>query len=154
MNICTFRLRSRLFGAEICLVKEVVERSSILPIPHSSPDVAGLVNLRGRLHLVLDLHRLFGFEPDPIRPPGSDSIVLFKPSVGPDFGVRVDGLGEVIALDPSAVEDRRAKESSEGKISTDERRKARLGISLGVGKTEGGLLVLLDPRALLPSLEP
>ena len=57
-------------------------------------------------------------------------------------------------LDASAIEDRRAKEGVEGKVSSDERRKARQGISLGVGKTDSGLLVLLDPRALLPSIEP
>lgn len=152
MNLCTFRLSDRLFGTDIGLVKEVVEHVRVAPVPHSSPDVSGLVNIRGKLHLVVDLRRLFGF------PPSSRNedvrLVLFKSEVGESLGVQVDMLGEVISLDPSMVEDRRAGEGSDGTSPPDERRKARQGIASGIGRTGSGLLVLLDPKGILPSLKP
>ena len=80
MELCTFRLSGRLFGVEIGLVKEVVQHVAIAPVPHASPDFAGLVNIRGRLHLVADLHRLFGFPSE--RERKDACVVLFNSSVG------------------------------------------------------------------------
>lgn len=151
MNLCTFRLSGRLFGTDIVLVKEVVEHVRVAPVPHSSPDVSGLVNIRGKLHLVVDLRRLFGFAP--AEGNADARLVLFKPEVGEALAVLVDTLGEVVSLDPSMVEDRRAGEVSDGTIQSDERRKARQGIASGVGRTGSGLLVLLDPKGILPSLK-
>ena len=150
MNLCTFHLSGRLFGVEIGLVKEVVEHVHIATVPHSSPEVSGLVNIRGRLHLVVDLRQIFGFDPAPKEQDAT--LVLFKPSIDEALGVRVDALGEVITLDPSMVEDRRATEAADGPASRDERRKARSGIASGVGRTAGGLLVLLEPKGILQIL--
>jgi len=150
MNLCTFRISDRLFGVEIDLVKEVVEHARVVGVPHASPDAAGLVNIRGKLHLIADLRRLFGFPSDPNR---SDvSLVLFKPAVGESLGILVDKLGEVISMDASLVEDRRAGEPKDGSLAPDERRKARQGLALGVGRSREGLLVLLDPKGILPAL--
>lgn len=150
MSLCTFRLSGRLFGVEIGLVKEVVEHLRIAMVPHASPDVSGLVNVRSRLYLVVDLRQLFGFDPAPQDQ--EVKLVLFKPSVDEALGVRVDALGEVIALDPSMVEDRRATEAADGPGSRDERRRARNGLASGVGRTASGLLVLLDPKGILHAL--
>ncbi len=150
MNLCTFRIADRLFGVEIGMVKEVVEHACVVGVPHASPDVAGLVNIRGKLHLIADLRRLFGFEPVGDRP--EVALVLFKHAVGESMGVQVDSLGDVISLDPSSIEDRRANETLEPGAPPDERRKARQGLALGVGRTKGGLLVLLDPKGILSAL--
>jgi purine-binding chemotaxis protein CheW len=150
VNICTFRLGSRLFGSDIHLVKEVVADARIALVPQASPDVAGLVNVRGKLHLVLDLHRMTGLERLSSPP---DRVVLFKQAAGESFGVAVDTLGDVLSLPESAIEDRRADEGPDSEARTDERRRARHGIALGVGRTASGLVVLLDPRGLLPALE-
>lgn len=150
MNLCTFRISDRWFGVEIDLVKEVVEHARVVGVPHASPDTAGLVNIRGKLHLIVDLRRLFGFESDGDR--NDVSLVLFKSSVGESLGVCVDSLGEVISLDASMIEDRRAGEPTDGSLPPDERRKARQGLALGVGRSREGLLVLLDPKGILPAL--
>lgn len=150
MNLCTFRIAERLFGVEIDQVKEVVQHARVVGVPHASPDAAGLVNIRGKLHLIADLRRLFGFEPSDDR--GDVSLVLFKPEVGESMGVLVDRLGDVIAMDPYQIEDRRAGEPKDGSLPPDERRKARQGLALGVGRTREGLLVLLDPKGILPAL--
>lgn len=147
MELCTFRLCGRLFGVEIGSVKEVVQHVAIAPVPHSSPDVAGLVNIRGRLHLVADLRRLFGFPSEQERKDAC--VVLFNPSVDEALGVHVDSLGDVLSMDPSMVEDRRAGETSDGIAFADERRKVRQGLASGVGRTTAGLLVLLDPNGIL-----
>jgi purine-binding chemotaxis protein CheW len=151
MELCTFKLSGRLFGVEIGLVKEVVQHVAIAPVPHALPDVAGLVNIRGRLHLVADLRRLFGFSSEPERKDAC--IVLFKPSVDEALGVHVDSLGDVVSMDPAMIEDRRAGETSDGASAPDERRKARQGLALGVGRTAAGLLVLLDPNGILQTVQ-
>lgn len=150
MELCTFRLAGRLFGTEIGLVKEVVEHVNVAEVPHASPDISGIVNIRGKLHLVVDLRRIFGFAPAETRT--DVRLVLFKNAVGESMGVQVDSLGDVISIDPRSIEDRRAGEAADGASQFDERRKARHGIALGVAKTNAGLMVLLAPAGILPAL--
>lgn len=150
MELCTFRLAGRLFGTEIGLVKEVVEHVNVAEVPHAPTDVSGIVNIRGKLHLVVDLRRLFGFAPAETR---SDvRLVLFKNAVGESLGVQVDSLGDVISIDPRSIEDRRAGEAVDGAGQHDERRKARQGVALGVARTANGLMVLLAPSGILPAM--
>jgi purine-binding chemotaxis protein CheW len=150
MDLCTFDLDGRRFGVEIGQVKEVVRHASVARVPHAPPDAAGFVNVRGRIHLVVDLRRLFGFRPSEAR---SDAdLVLFKPEVDEALGVQVDSLGEVVRVDPASIEDRRAGEAAGADAEHDERRKARQGISRGVARTPGGLIVLLEPDEILHAL--
>ena len=147
MNLCTFTLSGRVFGVDILHVKEVVMRVRIAPVPHAPSDVAGLVNIRGKLHLVADLGRIFGFPPAARFEDAS--VVLFKPAVGESFGVIVDAPGDVVPIEESTIEDRRAGEAAD---VVDERRKARPGLALGVAKRASGLIVVLDSKAILPSV--
>jgi purine-binding chemotaxis protein CheW len=136
---CTFRLAGRLFGADVRAVKEVNPCTAATPVPHAPPAVVGLVNLRGQLHLVLDLRRLLALGESAVTP--DSRLVIFKPSVGEAFGVLVDAVGDVVRLGAGQVE----------RYAPDDPARAG-GLLVGVGKTEGALMVLVDPNRLLEAV--
>jgi len=145
MDLCTFHLADRLFGIDLLAVKEAVEHARVADVPHAPEEVAGLVNIRGQIHAILDLRRLLGFEPGASREEAC--LLLFKPAVHESLGIRLDSLGDVVSVDPASIEDRRGAESKEATARPDERRRGRHDLCLGVARTKAGLLVVLDPKA-------
>jgi purine-binding chemotaxis protein CheW len=128
---CTFWLGGSLYGVEVRLVRELALPPPLTPVPHAPPSVLGYVNLRGHVHLVLDLKRLLGQGATAHTP--DTRLVLFKPALGDPFGALVDRAGDIVAVAPESVE------------------AAPDGLVSGVGKLDGGLLILLDARKFLES---
>ena len=99
---CTFRSAGRWFGAPIEDVKEVTTETACARIPHAPPEVAGYVNIRGHIFLALDLRRLLGWD---ASAGAENRLVLFKPSVGPSFGILVDEIGDIVSVEAGWIEE-------------------------------------------------
>lgn len=141
---CTFRVDRRLFGVPIRDVREVTTETTSTRIPHAPPEVAGYVNIRGHIHLALDLRRLLGL---PAGTTGQDHrLVLFQPGVGAAFGVLVDEVGDIVTVEESESED---LATSAADLSVAER--AHLVTRLC--KLPNELLAVLDSRRFLPLVE-
>ena len=54
-QLSTFHIGKYLFGVDVALVQEIVRLQSMTPVPLSSPDIAGLINLRGEVLTAIDL---------------------------------------------------------------------------------------------------
>ena len=129
----SFRLGGKLFGIDIRQVKEVSTPPPLTPVPLAPAAVRGYVNLRGHIHLVLDLKRMLGAGETELGPDAR--LVLFKPALGDPFGVLVDHIGDIVTLPADQVE---AGDEEDG------------GLVWGIGKLDGELLVLVEARRLLP----
>ena len=145
-QLCTFYLGGRLFGVNILDVKEITPETTFTRIFHAVPEVKGYVNIRGQVHLVLDLSLLLGLDGRPVD--SRSRVILFKPEVGDDFGVLVDQIGDVVSVDEQMIEERRHDDQEIGEQL--ERRYADLG--KGVCKLEEELLVILHSRSFLESV--
>lgn len=146
LQFCSFRLAGRLFGVDILDVKEVSSELRITPIAHAPSSVAGYLNLRGQIHLVVDLRRLFRFDPYVLTP--KSRVVIFKSSVDEPFGVIIDCTDEVFKVRRDRIEERRKV----GEILTteqQERRKASAELTQGVCRLEKDLMVVLNARGIL-----
>lgn len=131
----SFWLSGELFGVDIHDVKEVTVMMDITPVFHSPPEVMGYVNIRGEIHLVLDLRFLLGM---PAAKVASEArIVIFKSSVAEPFGILVDSIGDVIEVAHDQIDikaDNAAAQSS---------------LVKGVCKLKENLLILLEARDFL-----
>jgi len=146
-QFCTFHIGRRLFGVKVTDVKEIHSVVDFTPLFHATEDVKGLVNIRGQVHVVIDLGTLLGFGNKTIV--DSNQIVLFKPHVGESFGVLVDCIGDVIETDPSFIE-------TSGKTDRhmeDPHLKNFSDLIEGICKMEDQLLVILDSASLLRKIE-
>jgi len=143
----SFLVNGRLFGIEILHVKEITSELAFTPVFHAPKEIKGYLNIRGQIHLVVDLRILLGFESKNID--NDNCVVLFKDEVGEFFGVMVDKIGDVIEVDESLIEYHNDKEN----ILTNELDLLKAKIVLGVCKLEGRLMEILNTKEILEIVE-
>ena len=137
----SFRIEDELLGVNILDVKEVTSLLDITPIYHAPEEVMGYVNIRGEIHLVINLRYLLGY-PKSIKGTSS-KIIIFKPSIAEPFGIYVDTIGDVIEVEPSYIE-------PYSKSNLTHTKGDRLSeLVHGVCKLDQELLVLLNSRKFL-----
>lgn len=60
IEILEFQLADERYGIELADVREVCMLKDLTPVPCVPPFVLGIINLRGEIHTIIDLKRLFG----------------------------------------------------------------------------------------------
>ena len=125
----TVTIDDQLFGLPIARVQDVFVPDRLTRVPLSPPEIAGILNLRGRIVTAIDMRRRLGLSHDGKTPPIAVGIELN----GESYGLLVDAVGEVMKL---------AKDGCESKpVNLD----ARLAdVMAGVYRLDGQLLVVLD----------
>ncbi len=143
---CTFRVNGRLFGVNILDVKEVSTETTSTRIPHGPEEVLGLVNIRGHIHLVLDLKRMLGFSRTVLT--ADSRVVLLKPTVGQAFGIIVDQISDILAVDQTCIEP-----CSAGSTDIPMAASHRVDLITSVCRLPQELLIIVNPHRLLPAVE-
>jgi purine-binding chemotaxis protein CheW len=137
----TFTLAGEDYGLYILSVKEIIGMMSITRVPRTPDFVRGVINLRGKVHPVIDLRKRFGLEQrdDDARTP--IIIVEISHKAGSQFlGIVVDSVSEVVTLDDSMIEDTPAFGVD---LDTD--------FILGIAKINQKVITLLDIDKILTS---
>jgi purine-binding chemotaxis protein CheW len=126
----TAMIGGQLFGLPIARVQDVFIPDRMTPVPLSSPDIAGILNLRGRIVTVIDMRRRLGVvEQKSDQPPMAIGIECR----GESYGLLIDDIGEVMTLPDNMREN--------NPVNLD----ARLAeVSSGVLRLDSQLLVVLD----------
>lgn len=97
----TFTIAGQLFGIPVLAVQDVLASYRINPIPLAPSDVAGSLNLRGRVVTAIDVRRRFGLSP---QEEGSHMMSIVVEHGHDLYSLMVDAVGEVLALDRNAYE--------------------------------------------------
>jgi purine-binding chemotaxis protein CheW len=124
------------FGLPILRVQDVFVPERLTRVPLAPPDVAGLINLRGRIVTLIDLRRRLGLEAAPAS--GEPPMAIGVESRGESYGLLVDSIGEVLKLDDSR--------SEANPVNLDPR---LAELSTGIHRLEDQLLVLIDVDRVL-----
>jgi purine-binding chemotaxis protein CheW len=131
----TVMLGGQLFGLPISRVQDVFMPDRMTRVPLAPPEVAGVLNLRGRIVTAIDMRgRLALPERDGKRPPMAIGIECR----GESYGLVIDAVGDVVALDESAREPNPVNLGA-----------ALARISAGIHRLERQLLVILDVDRVL-----
>lgn len=140
-QICTFRIADEHYGVDILQIKEIHTENRFTPVHHAPSSVRGYVNIRGQIHLIVDLRVLLGHSP--LGNLEGSRILLFKPEVGEAFGVLVDAIGDVCPAPEKHLE---AVDNQPGRsLSSDSL--LRL-LSTGILKNERELVTLLSASSI------
>ena len=99
-------------------------------VPLAPPDIAGVLNLRGRIVTLIDMRRRLGL---PAREDGDPPMAIGVEMRGEFYGLLIDSVGEVLKLDDSVREP--------NPINLDPRL-ARM--SAGIFRLDGQLLMVVD----------
>ena len=101
LTVVCFRLDKQRFGIPISHVKEIVIPPRLTPIFQTPPLIAGVVNLRGSVIMVLDLKKQMGYSPE--YDEEAKRIVIVDID-GRFAGFLVNGIDSVIKVEAEKIE--------------------------------------------------
>ena len=67
-QLCTFHLQDLYLGVDVTRVQEVIRYQEMTRVPLASPEVRGLINLRGQIVTALELRTRLALPPQRSRP--------------------------------------------------------------------------------------
>ncbi len=134
----TVYIADQLFGLPIGRVHDVFMPDAMTPVPLSSSEIAGVLNLRGRIVTAIDMRQKLHL---PHAEDGSNRMAVGIDYKGESYGLIIDRVGEVLNLPMG--------EREPNPVNLDPRWAA---ISAGVHRLEGTLMVILDVDSVLHSL--
>jgi purine-binding chemotaxis protein CheW len=131
----TATVGGQLFGLPISRVQDVFVPERLTRVPLASCEIAGLLNLRGRIVTAIDMRRRLDL---PAPDDGRSRMAIGIEWRGESYGLLIDAIGEVLKLPVSGRE--------EIPVNLD----ARLArVSAGVYRLDGCLMVVLDVDRVL-----
>jgi purine-binding chemotaxis protein CheW len=131
----TVVIGGQLFGLPIERVHDVFVPESITRVPLSRHEIAGVLNLRGRIVTAIDMRQRLHLPP---RDDGGTAMAVGIEHRGESYGLLIDNVGEVLDLASNGREP--------NPVNLDPRWAA---ISGGVHRLNGQLMVILDVDRVL-----
>jgi purine-binding chemotaxis protein CheW len=135
----TMRVAGQLFGIEVLNVQDVLRGLKVTRIPLAPKQVAGLLNLRGRIVTAINVRECLELEPFSGTPVAKERVMSVVVEYRKEFfSLIVDAIGEVVIFPLAQVE--RSPANLTGKWKE---------VSSGVYKMQDELLVIIDVSKLL-----
>jgi purine-binding chemotaxis protein CheW len=136
----TVTVAGQLFGIPVLTVQDVLSAQTIARIPLAPPEVAGSLNLRGRIVTAIDVRTCLAM---PAHDNPTERMSVVVELAGNLYSLLVDSVGEVLSID----------------LTTYERNPVTLDpvwreVSDGVYRLDGQLLVVIDVNRLLRFTRP
>lgn len=137
-QLVTFHLGEELYGVNILDVKEIVRLQTVRNIPNAPYYVEGIINLRGEIIPIIDLHKRFKIQAvlqqDEIEMEGGFIILDID---GIKMGIMIDKVERVVSVMAKDVKDPPQMLSGIGSEYIE-----------GVIKEDSGYLIMLNIRKL------
>lgn len=128
-----FILEQNEYTIPILKVQEIIKLPQITKMPNAPYYVEGITNLRGRVIPIISLKKILGIPEENL---GNKVIVISSGKI--TFGALVDDITGVVNIDESMIES--AQEFMEHASQIE-----------GVARINDKLLILLDPKKMIPS---
>lgn len=129
----TVRLGDATFGAPVLKVQDVVAEAPLNRVPQAPPEVAGVLNLRGRIVTAIDMRRRLGL------PPREGNCVSVIVEHGAElYALVVDDVGDVVWMSEAE------REAPPVTLSAHWR-----ALIAGLHRRDDMLLLVLDVEAVL-----
>lgn len=130
IQLVVFQLAGETYGVDINHVQEIIRMQNITEIPRTPAFIEGVINLRGRVIPVIDLHKRFNL---PLTDTTSDTRIMVVELEQMTVGMIVDSVSEVLRLSNASIEPPPPMISS-----------IDVAYLQGVGKWNERLIILLD----------
>jgi len=134
-DFVTMTVADQLFGIPVLTVQDVLGPQRITRVPLAPPEVAGALNLRGRIVTACDVRRRLGLPARDKSSPGMNVVVDHK---GELYALMVDNVGEVLSLSADSYE--------RNPNTLDPRWR---DVSGGIYRLKGKLMVVLEVSRML-----
>ena len=95
LEIIAFRLHNQDFCVRTTSIREIRGWAPATPLPHTSPDVLGVMNLRGTVIPIIDLARKLGMTK---AEPNERSAIVVAEVHDMAIGLLVDGVSDILTI--------------------------------------------------------
>ena len=131
----TVLIAGQLFGLPIARVHDVFMVDRLTRVPLAPPEVAGILNLRGRVVTTIDMRRRLDL---PAREEKRINMAVGIEHRGESYGLLIDSVGEVLKIPAASCEP--------NPVNLDPRWSR---VAEGVVQLDGRLMVVLDVERVL-----
>jgi purine-binding chemotaxis protein CheW len=133
----TVMIGDQMFGMAIDRVHDVFAADRVTRVPLARPEIAGILNLRGRIVTMIDMRRCLDL---PARADAAEQMAVGIEFHGESYGLLIDEVGEVMKL--------AAAQQEPVPVNLDPRW-AR--VASGIFRLEESLMIVLDIDRVLES---
>lgn len=134
-DFVTMRVGAQMVGLPVLSVQDILAQQRLTKIPLAPPEVAGSLNLRGRIVTAIDMRKRLGLEPRPEDEPSMSVVVDYQ---GELYSLIIDAIGDVLSLPDNRFE--------RSPVTLD---RTWLNVSTGVFRLDNELLVVLEVARIL-----
>jgi len=138
-DFLTIKIAEQTFGIPVLQVEDVLGNQNVTRIPLAPPEVAGALNLRGRIVTAIDVRKRLGLKPCSEGKRAMSVVVEHEHEL---YSLIIDTVGDVLSLNAENYE---SNPATLDKVWRD--------ISMGIYRLDKQLLVILDVPKLLSGLE-
>jgi purine-binding chemotaxis protein CheW len=131
----TATVGGQLFGMPILRVQDVFAPERSTRVPLAPPEIAGVLNLRGRIVTLIDMRCRLGLGQ---RVDDGSAMAIGVEYAGESYGLLIDQVGEVLTLDDAK------REPNPTNLETHLAR-----VSAGIHRLDRKLLIVLDVDRIL-----
>ncbi|HIC88037.1 MAG TPA: chemotaxis protein CheW [Anaerolineae bacterium] len=135
-QLVVFRLAGEFYGVTIARVQEIIPMEPVVYVPRAPEFVEGVINLRGQITPVVNLHQRFQLDGDASR--GKEARIVVVEMGGEKVGLMVDAVSEVLRVSREHIEP-----PSQLVTTMDS------GYLRGLAKLDDRLIILLDLDRIL-----
>jgi purine-binding chemotaxis protein CheW len=135
IEFVTVLIADQLFGLPISRVHDVFMVDRLTRVPLAPPEIAGILNLRGRVVTMIDMRRRLDL---PAREESRGNMAVGIEYRGESYGLLIDSVGEVLKIPAASREP--------NPVNLDPR---WLLVADGVVQLDGRLMVVLDVDRVL-----
>ncbi|MDF1554716.1 MAG: chemotaxis protein CheW [Deferrisomatales bacterium] len=97
LQVLCFQVGERVFAVDIMGIREILRSHVVTPVPNAPAEVAGVVNLRGQLLPVVNLHQALLHDAN--AGAREEAKLVVARAAGRTAGVQVDQVLEVVSVD-------------------------------------------------------
>ncbi|MBR6079340.1 MAG: chemotaxis protein CheW [Treponema sp.] len=146
-QLVTFQLGDELYGVDIMDVKEIVKVQAVRPIPNAPYYVEGIINLRGEIVPIINLHKRFHIQ----KRAASESADDYEEDEGGFIILDIEGNKIGIIIDRI----NRVVQVERGDIKPPPQMLSGIGTEYieGVVRQETAYLIILDTRKMFNANE-
>lgn len=134
----TVMIADQIFGIPVLQVQDVLGDQKVTRIPLAPPEIAGTLNLRGRIVTAINVRRRLGLDPDATE----KRMSVVVEHEGELYSLVIDKVGDVLSLQDKVFEQNPATLDPLWR-----------GISMGIYRLDGKLMVVLDIPKLVSFMD-
>lgn len=94
-------VNDQMFGVSVDRIQDVFTPRDLTAVSLASREVAGILNLRGRIVTAIDTRAMLGLEPSEIT---DHTMAIGIEHGGESYGLIIDSVGDVVEIDRSQIE--------------------------------------------------